>query len=268
MTRPLDLPDFLSPPLNEVVIGIQFNAIRGYQQIFAKDVWELFSSDFPRVQEQPALPPSFETFGLPSRPQINFGIMTGAQPNRFWFLTEDEEELIQFQQDRFLHNWRKVGDQSNEYPRFEKMIDNFKSEALRLSEFFHSRWSESPKINQCEITYINHIGYGSSDRTNPGEWLNFVSFYGELPEDFNLAFRRTIHDGDGKPRGRFIVEANSALNGNGKRIIVLTLTVRGAPKQPNLDSALEFLNNGREIVVKSFADLTTESAHRTWERIS
>lgn len=268
MMRPSDLPDFQNPPLNEVVIGVQFNAVRGYQQIFAKDVWELFRSEFPRVQELPALAPTFETFGLPQRQQINFGFMTGAQHDRFWFLTKNEEELIQFQNDRLLHNWRKVGDRTNDYPRFERMIERFSSEISRLSEYMHSRWAETPQINQCEISYVNHLPRDGDSGDENEHWLRFLTFGSRVPEDYNVAFREVIYSKDGKPSARLICDVNSAIDDKGRKIVILTLTVRGAPKHPTVESALEFLKNGREIVVRAFADLTTESAHKAWERIS
>src|SRR4051794_13517866 len=78
VTRPETLPDFCTPPLNEVVVGVQFTPARGYQQIRAGEVWALFRSIFPKVEEFPALPPMFETFGLPQAQHINFGIVSGA----------------------------------------------------------------------------------------------------------------------------------------------------------------------------------------------
>src|SRR4051794_5656712 len=106
--RPTHLPDFRKPPLNEVVLGIQFNPVPGYSQIYAGEVWGLFRARFPQVQEMPALPPNFETFGIPQGPQIGFNVLAGASHDRFWFLSPAGEQLIQFQMDRLLHNWRKV----------------------------------------------------------------------------------------------------------------------------------------------------------------
>jgi hypothetical protein len=45
------------------------------------------------------------------------------------------------------------------------------------------------------------------------------------------------------------------------------LTARGAPVDQTTESALEFLKLGREMIVKSFADITTNSAHVFWERV-
>lgn len=64
LPRPDHLPDFRTPPLNEVVVGVQFAPARGYQQILAGEVWELYRAQFPTVEEMPPIPPAFETFGL------------------------------------------------------------------------------------------------------------------------------------------------------------------------------------------------------------
>jgi uncharacterized protein (TIGR04255 family) len=266
--RPNELPDFRSPPLNEVVVGIQFAPVQGYQQIRAGEVWALFRKDYPRVEELAPLPPMFETFGLPQGGQIGFGITMGAMRNRFWFISPSGDELIQFQQDRLLHNWRKIGDQTNEYPRFEKIISTFESEIHVINNYFINLSGKAAAINQCEISYINHIPLEAEGRqTNAGDWLHFIRFNGGEPEDFSIAFRQSIRASDGRPQGRLTSDAVSGIDVKGRKIIVLTLTARGAPVDQTTESALEFLKLGREMIVKSFADITTNSAHVFWERV-
>ncbi|MGH6849321.1 MAG: TIGR04255 family protein [Methylocella sp.] len=268
MERPKDLPDFQSPPLSEVVVGIQFAPVQRYQQIRAGEVWALFRKEYPRVQELAPLQPMFETFGLPQGGQIGLGITMGATHNRFWFLSESGDELIQFQQDRLLHNWRKIANQTNEYPRFEKIISTFESEIGAINDYFVNLSGQAAAINQCELSYINHIPLEVEGRqTNEGDWLRFIQFHGSEPEDFSIVFRKTIRASDGRPQGRLTSEAVSGIDVKGQRIIVLTLTARGAPVAQTSDSALEFLKLGRKIIVKSFADITTDAAHVFWERV-
>lgn len=266
--RPEHLPDYTNPPLNEVVLGVQFAPARNYQQIQAYEVWQLFKETFPNVEEYPAIPPAFETFGLPAGPQLNFGFVTGAQHDRFWFLSPKKEELIQFQSDRLLHNWRKVGDQTNEYPRFERMIVNFESELKKLEQYFASLASQRLNINQCEISYINHIQIGNGrDGLGVSDVLRFAQFQGEQPEDVSFSFRNTIYDEKSGPVGRIIGEAQIGVNNlDQSRIIALTITARGAPTEPNISGALNFLKLGREMVVNTFTDVTTDLCHERWGR--
>ncbi len=105
MSRPDNLPDYSNPPLSEVVLGVQFQQPIGYQQIYAHKVWQLYSDNYPSVQEMSPLQPSFETFGVSSYTIMPpFGFVSGAMHNRFWFVNQDSDELIQFQNDRLLHN--------------------------------------------------------------------------------------------------------------------------------------------------------------------
>lgn len=268
MSRPKDLPDFRSPPLNEVVVGVQFYPVRGFQQILASEIWALFRKDYPHVQELAPLQPTFETFGLPQSGQIGLGITVGTASNRFWFISPSRNDLIQFQQDRFLHNWRKIDTQVNQYPRFEKIISIFESEVRLLQDYFINLSGQSIAINQCEISYVNHIPLEYQGRaTSAEDWLRCIRFQGTEPDDISIIFRQIIRAPDGRPQGRLICEANSAMDNEGKKILVFTLTARGSPVDPTIESSLAFLHLGREMIVKSFAEFTTDSAHVFWERV-
>lgn len=268
--RPEHLPDFKLPPLNEVVIGLQFSTPQGYQQIRAGEVWSLFSQEYPNVQEQPALEPTFETFGGPFQhaPRPSFSFITGCTHDRFWFLSQDGAELIQFQQDRLLHNWRKIGDKTNDYPRFESMVSKFSTELNKLEQFVSSLAPQRLAINQCEVSYINHIPLDRGAGERLSDWLRFVNFAHDDPDDFSMSIRSVIRDASGKPLGRFIAESALGFLPDGQQIIVLTLTVKGAPLGTDIDSGLKFLALGREEIVRRFADLTTDQAHQKWERIN
>ncbi len=267
LTRPDHLPDFGNPPLNEVVLGIQFAPAAGYQQIRAGEVWGLFKDEFPLVEELPPLVPSFETFGLPPRPSVGFGVITGAQHDRFWFLSSNKDELIQFQQDRLLHNWRKVGDQTNEYPRFEKMIARFQDEARTLETYFSTLSPQKLSCNQAEISYINHIRIGEEGGLHSAtEVFSFLNFPEPEPEEVSASFRRIILDESGNPVGRLTCELNSAIDIERHKILILNLTARGMPTGSDIDAAIHFLVHGRDVVVNEFAAITTEKAHKIWER--
>lgn len=267
-SRPSHLPDFTSPPLSEVYLGVQFAPPNGYKQILAGNVWELYRKDYPKVLEQPALEPTFETFGLPFAPNANqFKFLTGAAHDRFWFLSENEQELIQFQQDRLLHNWREVVNPTETYPRFESMISKFKNELEILDVYMKSLSTQPLMINQFEVSYINHIHISEDPSFKPDKWLNFINFSKMDPENFNVSLREIFYSDANKPAGRLIIEAVTATDIKNQNIIRLTLTARGAPLESTIDSALESLTNGRNIIVSKFADITTEFAHKTWGRL-
>lgn len=267
MTRPDHLPDFAEPPLNEVVLGVQFSPPKGYQQVHAGEVWKLFKAAYPIVQEHQPLEPAFETFGLPHHAQIGgrLSFVTGAMHDRFWFLRNDGDELIQFQQDRLLHNWRKVGDQTNEYPRFERMAERFATELRQLEAYLANLSLQALVINQCEVTYLNHIEVAASP-INLSAWFRGVSLAGVPADDVNIRFREVLLSDGQQPVGRLTYEITTGIKPDGKRIIVLNLTARGAPGGADIDSALRFIAMGRQLIVSRFAEITTEDAHKAWGR--
>jgi uncharacterized protein (TIGR04255 family) len=267
LARPEDLPDFESPPLTEVVLGVQFTPATDYQQVMVSEVWSLYRKDFPSVQELPPLPPTFETFGLPQGgrrgPQINLKAM--PEHSRYWFISPSEDELLQFQKDRLLHNWRKVGDKTNEYPRFDTLIEKFGQELQALETYFARLAPQSLKINQCEISYVNQIEIeDSTNIASVQEWLNFVHFGKLQPEDFAMTFRRVISNHEGKPLGRIIYEAAIAVKENNEEVVQLQLTFRGTPTGTDINAAIDFLRYGRGLVVQSFKEITTDMAHQKW----
>lgn len=267
MTRPPSQPDFERSPLNEFVLGIQFAQPHGYQQIYAGEVWSLFRDRFPHVEEHPALTPEFETFGIPQGLQINLGMVSGAAHDRFWFLSPNRQQIIQFQHDRLLHNWREVEGQTEKYPRFEALIETFREEIIALDTYIRKFDSKGLQINQAEVSYINHIKPLEGQEVRPEDWLNFVRFQNIEKTDFQAAFRQTISHPDGRALGRLYCEARTAFEPNGRRFVSLTLAARGAPAEPGIQGALEFLAQGREKLGKLFLAVTTDSAQRAWGRV-
>ena len=265
MQRPKHLPEFRSPPLDEVVLGVQFAPVSGYSTIHAGQVWELFRNEFPIVQEQSPLAPAFETFGLPQVGTISFGFSPTPPHMRYWFVSQSNEHLIQFQNDRLLHNWRKVGDRTNDYPRFEAVLEKFRTELSILEKYFSFFKAGALCITQCELSYVNKIQVISGGK--PQNLLRFLPPNGIDFDDFNIVSRRALIEDNGSPWGRLICEASSTIDTHGQAGVALSLTTRGAPKTPDIRGALDFLGRGREVICTSFAAVTTDSAHQKWERV-
>lgn len=140
MKRPDYLPDFNNPPLDEVVLGVQFAQVPGYASVFGMKVWDLFRSEFPKLQEHPVLESQFETFGganIQAGPKIH----VGAPPtvSRLWFISSDESHLLQFQPDRFIVNWRKRKE-TQAYPHFESIAERFEINLAELAKHLLSEF--------------------------------------------------------------------------------------------------------------------------------
>jgi len=269
--RPAGLPDFAEPPLNEVVLGVQFATPSGYQQIHAGRVWDLFQAEYSVVQEYPPLVPNFETFGLPHQhfavPPISFN--HGTSHSRYWFLRPEGDELIQFQADKFLHNWRKnpIGD--TEYPRYEAIISKFQAGLSRVEDYMVGLSGSPLAINQCEITYINRIATGVGDEQKSlANWFGFINPADFNPEDVSISLREILKTSEGKPFARIYVEISTAYFPTGEKFYAMNINVRGAPKTNSIASAIEFLDIGRVAIVNKFAQITTPQAHAFWKRES
>ncbi len=275
--RPKDLPDFVEPPLEEVVLSIQFNELPDYRTVHAGLLWkQQFRNRYPLFSEHPPLQTVFETFGNAANQPIQLQISAVAGPKvpRLWFMNKDLSELIQIQSDRFSHNWRKVAT-GEEYPRYEKIKSLYLQEIDALVDFIEAESLGSLLPNQCEITYVNHIK--APDDLSPAEVFtqlsDDLSEIVEAPvkakrETFGFNTTSVLFDAQSTPIGRLHVAMQTVFDQDGKRLFRCDLTARGAPKSSDIKSVSEFLDLGREIVVRHFTAITTKRMHDVWGRKS
>ncbi len=271
MERPRHLPDFEAPPLTEVAISLQFQEIANFGFVDIGPLWECFRDRFSRVEYHPRLPPVFETFGLPQgtvQPlQMSFGVF--PQLPRCWFVNNTNNELLQFQADRFIHNWRKV-EVNNVYPRYEHIRARFAEEVQVLQAFLAERGLGGINPNQCEITYVNSITIpdqpGDQTSTVFKNWSSFHGTYLGDVEDVSFICRFRISNESGEPIGRVIAQTSPGLDAEGRPVIQLTLIGRGRPASPTVEAALNFIDVARDRIVCGFAELTTDEMHKIWKR--
>lgn len=271
--RPHDLPDFERPPVNEVVLSIQFANLPAFKNVHAGLLWEQFSERYPNVEERPTLDPVFETFGVPPKsvllPQVQ--LLAQLPAIRYWFVSKDETELLQVQQDRLVHNWRKRNPHDG-YPRYEPLKERFRAEVEEFRQFLTTKNLGEIVPNQCEVAYINLISIeGVLD-----PWAQFDRIFTvwseKYSDDFLVRAENTRFDvrfvlGEGEPWGRLHISAQPAIyKPNSQPVVRLTLTARGTPASENISSAFDWLDQGRDAVVRAFASMTTEDMHKYWGR--
>ncbi len=276
-TRPADLPEFELPPIVEVFLSVQFAELERFRIAHLGLLWDRkFRSAFPHLQERPPIPPQYETFGPTEQMRLEVTAMQSAPVPRVWFMTDPQNpsEVVQFQTNRFTHNWRKGGDP---YPRFEYIRDKFFEELDSLNRFLDEEKLGEILPDQCEISYINLIALPNK----ANEWENYSSVIAaictpssrnsgaRLPqlEDASFGARFVLDDSDGERRGRLLVGAQKGHDGSGKSLIRFELTARGAPKDTDTASIKAFYELGRETIVRSFAALTTDEMHGLWRRV-
>lgn len=271
--RPQDLPDFDKPPLDEVALSVQFNPIPGLQTAQIGLLWSKFRKDFPKTEQHPPLDPLTERFGPPTRPSVHLELATSPPAPRCWFLREDGSELIQIQQDRFIHNWRKLS-ADDSYPRYEHVRQQFQSELEIFCDFLNKENVGEFLPNQCEVTYINAVlsGKGWERHGQLGQILSPINaqysdgFLGE-PESVRLAMQYIIPDESGNPMGRLHFSASPAFKSpDNIPLYLLNVTARGAPRGKGIADIIEFMDMGREWIVRGFTSITTPQMHTIWER--
>lgn len=267
--RPPGLPEFGKPPLVEVALSLQFAPVPGLTTAHIGLLWQKFRSRLPLIQEHPPLDPVLENFDPPKPPHVD--IVFGNKPPvpRVWFLSEAKTELLQIQQDRFVHNWRKTGEDAA-YPRYESIRDQFQSEVEAFSHFLNKERLGALSINQCEITYVNHIEFDALE-TDFGKVEKLITNWRSLresaslpmPEELILNWRYRMPD----EAGRLHVMVRPAWREQGQRFWTMSLMARGRPSPEGVEGAFAFFDRGRKWIVNGFTDLTTESMHRHWERL-
>jgi uncharacterized protein (TIGR04255 family) len=222
--------------------------------------------------EFPPIPPAFETFGLPiqaSPPHLQ--LMTGPEMSRYWFISNDETELIQIQKDRLIYNWRRQT-LDTIYPHYEPIKEKFAREIYNVEKFFSEKNLGRIAPNQCEVTYINHMaakdeGQGKLGRIFTVWSESYSDSYIQMTEQgqFNISF---IIRGDRDDAvGRLHVSAQMAYNQvTSQEIIQFSLVARGRPEAQTIESALAWLDVGRNAIVRGFTSLTRPEVHKTWGR--
>jgi len=259
--RPSDLPDFESPPVAEVVLGVNFTIDGGLRVYHIGLYRERIKSKFPRFQEQPP---------LPAQDEPAFSFVSGPLPlPRCWFLDETGTRLIQLQADRFLHNWRKVTGKE-EYPRYEAIRDEFIDRWDEFCGFLADQAASKPILNACELAYVNHISMGAG-WTEPKDLGQFFSFLandtsggaGHTLESVQCGLRFKLPGGN----GHLNVSMTPAIRTQDQQEIVrFDLSARGAMESGEKAQLLEWFDEARETIVRVFTGLTTEKAHSRWKR--
>jgi uncharacterized protein (TIGR04255 family) len=273
MNAETPLPRFKKPPVTEVVLGIQFQPVLSPVQIGL--YYQTVKGGFPKANVQAAsILPAFETFGegvaMIPLPFPAFAAQTIGP--RMWFMSADDNLLIQLQSDRLLFNWRG-GLQGTAYPHFDAVQKEF-TDALDKLDVLLAAEGKALAVNQCEVTYINliltsHTGVTFSepqkvfrvwsDQLGP-EWCTPL-------EDVSFTARYRLTDAAGNPFGRLIAMLTAGLTGTQQSpAFQLELTARGLPQGEGREGIAAFHDKGHQAIVRYFASVTTPAMHTLWER--
>ena len=254
------LPSYQCPPVDEVVCGFRFEPLRGLKIPHIGLLWEKFRNEYPTVQH-----------AVPIAADTSFPVdeATGIPLPRVWFISKAENELIQFQLDRFYYNWRHRGDR---YPRYPSIVKKFDRAKSHLDAFTAELKIDPIKPLECELTYINHIPAGQgweklddlpkviSDLT----WQNKKHHF--LPNPTNVAWQVKFELPESK--GWLNVKLNQGTRKiDGVASVILELTAKGFGEDKTEKAMHNWFDLAHEWIVRGFTDLTAKEIQESfWKR--
>lgn len=261
------LPRYAAAPVVEVALTVQF-ANPGIPAPDLFRFWERIKDSFPIIEEQQPLPPIFEEFDPKGPPKLTLQFADRPPSPRYWFVSDDGRSLVQVQSDRFAYNWRKRDD-NDQYPFFDQVSRIFHGLYV---EFHDSLSNRQLSPEWCEIVYFNHITPNQywSQHGELHKILRSVTSIAHdserLNEDTRLVQRFRYLDSEGIPKGRLTVEAAPAFTVEGdKPVYTLSLSARGKIGGTESD-VMDFMMTGRDWIVRTFTDITTDEMHLVWRR--
>jgi uncharacterized protein (TIGR04255 family) len=264
------LPDYESPPVIEVAIGVQFAPIEGFSAAHTGLFWDRIRKEYPKVEEQLPLAHVVEPLDTESLPEPSKPVILQKLPQpRIWFLSESGTSIVQVQQDRFHVNWRKL-ESKEDYPRYDNVKQRFSSMWKKFCEFLRDEHLGSPDIDQCELTYVNFILKGSGWNEVHDVEKIFTTFAWETKEGFlpppeNVGWSMQFKMRDGS--GRLHTEVQRVLTmPRREEAMRFVLTARGCPVEKEEKNIKKWFDVSREWIVRGFSDLTGRFTDKLWGR--
>ncbi|MCH8150427.1 MAG: TIGR04255 family protein [Planctomycetes bacterium] len=265
-------PKYRNPPVVETVLGVQFQELDAFRAAHFGLYWKLISEEFTKIEDKPRLPPVVESFPRNAVvPQIQFAAR--SIPDRVWYVSDSDDEVIQVQPDRFFFNWRR---RKEPYPTFEKNKSRFLNKFEAFSLFCEQEKLGPPKVNLCEVAYINHIIPIEDETATELAGTLFNGLRWETTEDgfprpesavFNRVF---VIEHEGDKRGRLYAESSVARTRDEtqeREIVLLQLTARVNHRAAESTTIADSLQLAHDWVVNGFANLTDlEMQKQRWER--
>ncbi len=266
-TRPPTIHEFSNPPVIETVLSVQFCPIEGFTLPHLGLYWQAIRKEFVHFESKAPLghvKESFPSVAKRNEPTVSF-YGAGGILFRAWFLDEKRNQILQVQNDRFIHNWQKISGNET-YPKYESVRAKFQMEWERFNTFLVNEGLPKPEVNQCEVTYVNHIeyekgwkGYGELAKVIAVWSGNHAGDHLSAPENINLNVTYRLPD----DHGRLYVAMQPVIRTrDAKEVLQLNLTARVVAHTASTDDVLKWLDLGRYWIVQGFNDITTPEIRR------
>jgi uncharacterized protein (TIGR04255 family) len=256
------LPDYDNPPAQETWMAFAFVPLSWSIPHFGA-FWNEIRTDYPTFEVHPPIGEfnlQFDALGPDAIVKL---------PVRCWFINDESNRLIQIQNNRFFHNWRRPNP-SAPYLHYAELKPVFEKEWGRFCDFAGRHDMGLPNVLSCEVSYINHLERGVG-------WDSFSDLSVVFPSVGNFQGKSFL----GKPEtisvngsyvmpsseGRLRVVIQPAIRQlDGKEIIQLTITGSCRPASSDTSELMRCLDFCREWVVRGFDDLTSQPMHTIWRK--
>jgi uncharacterized protein (TIGR04255 family) len=269
-------PDFSNPPIVETVFGAQFSALPGFTSGHYGWFWrEYLGSDWPFVADAPFLVDQIERFGdqqwaaPPTALSFQLGPFTAGGPlSRLQMTNKARDRVVQIQPTRFIYNWRRQ--EGRPYPRYAERLSELNDLYGRFRSFAEKAGLGELRVNQWEVSYINHIPRGQL-------WQSPADFPRLLPGLLRqgVAPAGSVLDSIGpwqfeipQQKGRLHVAAQHARSqsASGPEVLNLDLTARGPVAGQTKEDLKAGLDLGHEVIIRAFTEITSPEAQKAWGR--
>jgi uncharacterized protein (TIGR04255 family) len=257
------------PPVVEVVVGVQFNSLPKLSAGQLGAFWRELASEWPNVEDAPALPPQFECFGdenaLPFFAGMRLQLMQKPEV-RLQARNRAGDRMVQIQNGRLHYNWLRHGEA--EYPLYGNVKQEFDKTVARFTEFLQREGLGAFEPNQWELTYVDHIPRGTLWET-PDDWPQIFRAWDVAPlrapgiavESLEAEWHYEIQPNT----GRLHIKIGRGRTAKQEDVLVINTTARGPVKAGDAEATLDRgLEHGHEAVRKAFELLTSDSAQQYW----
>jgi len=269
-----DTPNFRSPPIVELVLGVQFSPLTNLTSGHFGLFWQELGDDWINPSDGPVLEDQFELFDRPrwSKPSgFNVRLEPVRLPGRFLLGHKNKDRLVQIQATRFHFNWRK---QDDFYPSYKSLISEFENTFLRFEQCAYRLGLGSIAPNQWEITYVNAFPRGQYWET-PSDWSKILpGLFGDLfpTEDIEIQLESRAAEWCfemAPQRGRLHVSARSGRWGDQTDVaLLLQMTARGPVGKDGVETFRHGLELGHGAAVNTFLKVVAKNMQIEWQRES
>lgn len=266
------IAEFENPPVVETILGLQFSTPENFTPAHIGVFWhECLGEEWKNVKVEPPLDKQIERLdaqGIFSAQRLSLDPVFPSP--RLQFTNASDERMIQLQDTWFVYNWRK---RKGRYPTYRKLLPDFLGQFSAFLQFVEEKGLGEIKLNQWEVTYINHILKGTV-------WNDIQDWESVIPEIFGPAAQPpcgiletvntnwTVLLDDDAGRLRVNIRHVRLRGDENEEAIDFRLTTRGPIKSTDEKEIKSALGKGHDAIVRTFVEATSAKAQKYWRRTS